>query len=199
LPSHVGLSDSQVKMVNDSRYMVMSSLSGVKRAFLLCGEPGCGKTTVIKEVLAKVNRSAGGFYTEEIRDHGSRQGFRIVTLDGKKAILARTPTKSRYRVGKYGVDIENMDEVAAPAVREAVRACDIVVIDEIGKMELFSSAFKEAVIEALESGKMILGTIMLASHPWADGVKKRAEVEVMPVTKVNRGEVADRVLRWLGS
>jgi nucleoside-triphosphatase len=172
---------------------------GMKKAYLLSGEPGSGKTTIIKEVLAKVGKSAGGFYTEEIRSQGIRQGFQIVTLDGKNATLSHIGVISRHRVGKYGVDTSSMDTVAIPAVREAIRSCDIVVIDEIGKMELFSTYFRDAVTEALESDKRVLGTIMLAPHPWADGIKRRAEVEIIRVTKANRSEVVDQVLLWLDS
>jgi nucleoside-triphosphatase len=66
-------------------------------------------------------------------------------------------------------------------------------------MELYSSAFKEVVIEALDSGKKVLGTVMLASHPWADKVKQRAEVEIVHLTRANRDEIAGRLLRWLES
>jgi len=177
----------------------MSSRFGMKKACLLSGEPGSGKTTIIKEVLSKVGKSAGGFYTEEIRSQGIRQGFRIITLDGKSATLAYSGIRSPYRVSKYGVDVSSMDEVAIPAVREAIRSRDIVVIDEIGKMELFSYSFRDAVIEALESEKRVLGTIMLASHPWADVVKRRAEVEIISVTRFNRSEVVDQVVGWLES
>jgi len=177
----------------------MSSRFRMKKAYLLSGQPGSGKTTIIKEVLSKVGKSAGGFYTEEIRNHGIRQGFRIITLDGESATLAHSGISSPYRVSKYRVDINSMDRVAIPAVREAICNRDIVVIDEIGKMELFSYSFRDAVIEALESAKKVLGTIMLASHPWADVVKRRAEVEIIWVTRLNSSKVVDQVLGYLES
>jgi len=177
----------------------MSSRFRMKKAYLLSGQPGSGKTTIIKEVLSKVGKSAGGFYTEEIRNHGIRQGFRIITLDGESATLAHSGISSPYRVSKYRVDINSMDRVAIPAVREAICNRDIVVIDEIGKMELFSYSFRDAVIEALESEKRVLGTIMLASHPWADVVKRRAEVEIIWVTRLNSSKVVDQVLGYLES
>lgn len=169
----------------------------MKTAYFLTGEPGCGKTTLIREVLARSNKSAGGFYTQEIRSAGVRQGFKIVTLDGKTATLAHTDIRSPYRVSKYGVDLANMEELAVPAIREATETKDIVIIDEVGKMELFSGSFKEAVIEALQSGKKVLGTIMLASHPWADKIKELPEVEIVRVTKANRSEVLAKLLAWL--
>jgi nucleoside-triphosphatase len=171
----------------------------MKKACLLSGEPGSGKTTIIKEVLSKVNKSAGGFYTEEIRSQGARQGFKIITLDGKSAVLAHTSVRSTHRVSKYGVDTDSIDKVAVPALKQAIQSKDIIVIDEIGKMELFSSSFKDAVIEALESGKKVLGTIMLASHPWADKIKARQDVEIIKVTRLNRNEVVNQVLAWIGA
>lgn len=171
----------------------------MNRALFLTGEPGCGKTTIIKEALAKTNRSAGGFYTQEIRTKGVRQGFEIITLDGKSAILAHINVRSPYRVSKYGVDVESMDKVAVAALREVIQSKDVIVIDEIGKMELFSTPFKDTVLQALESGKKVLGTIMLASHPWADKIKQRPEVEIIRVTRFNRNEVLNKVLAWLAN
>jgi nucleoside-triphosphatase len=92
-----------------------------------------------------------------------------------------------------------MDRVAVPALKQAIQSKDVVVIDEIGKMELFSASFKDSVIEALESKKKILGTIMLASHPWADKIKERPEVEVIKVTRFNHDEAVKQVLDWLGT
>ncbi len=171
----------------------------MKQAYLLSGAPGVGKTTIIRQALAKVEGTTGGFYTQEIRSQGVRQGFEIVTLNGDKAILAHVDFHSPHRISKYGVDITNLDRVGVPAVRQAIQECDIVVIDEIGKMELFSLAFREAVLEALASGKKLLGTIMLPPHPWADNIKRHPGVQVLPVTRTNHHQVLEEVVGWLGS
>lgn len=173
-------------------------LAGNTRVCLLTGGPGVGKTTVIKRALDRAGLSAGGFFTEEIRLRGVRQGFGIVTLDGKRATLSHVDVKSRYRVGKYGVDIEALEEVGVASLREAVRYRDMVVIDEIGKMELFSNSFREAVEEALNGDKRVLGTIMLAPHPWADEVKRCPGVVTITVTRSNRERVLEQVTRWIG-
>lgn len=171
----------------------------MKRACLLSGSPGAGKTTIIKQAVSSWRGSVGGFYTEEIRARGVRQGFMISTLGGRSAVLAGMEVRSPYRVSKYGVDIEALDEVGVSAVREATRECDLVVIDEIGKMELYSPAFKEAVLEALSSGKRILGTVMLGSDPWADGIKRHPDVALVPVTRDNRSQVLRHVVEWVKS
>ena len=171
----------------------------MKQAFLLTGVPGSGKTSILKEVLAQVPASAGGFYTEEIRVGGMRHGFKIVTLDGQNATLAHIDIQSPYWVSKYGVDLAGLEEVAVPAIKKAIQECDVVVIDEIGKMELFSPSFREAALEAIESGKRVLGTIMLKPHPWADKIKQHPGVKVVPVTRMNRSQVVNQVLFWLKS
>ena len=168
-------------------------------ACLLSGSPGTGKTTIIKQAISTLRGRAGGFYTEEIRLGGVRQGFMIVTLDGHRVALAGVRIKSPYRVNKYGVDIEALKRVGVSAIREATRERDLVVIDEIGKMELFSPAFKEAVLEAINSGKRVLGTIMFSSHRWADEIKRRHDVAVIPLTRENQGQVLRQVLEWVKS
>ena len=171
----------------------------MKRALFLTGGPGVGKTTIIKEALARAGASAGGFYTEEIRSGGVRQGFRLTTLDGQSAVLAHVDIRSQYRVSKYGVNLEGLEWVGVAAIRQAIQDSAVVVIDEVGKMELFSPSFREAVSEALASDKKVLGTIMLAPHPWADAIKRHPEVEVIEVTRPSRDQVAGRVRRWLES
>src|SRR4030042_1602480 len=74
----------------------------MKPVYLLPGRPGTGKTSLIKEAIAGVKVKAGGFYTEEIRSQEVRQGFRLVTLDRRSAILAHINIHSPYRVSKDG-------------------------------------------------------------------------------------------------
>ena len=102
----------------------------------MTGQPGTGKTALIKEALARTKVKGGGFYTEEIRTGGTRQGFRIVALDGQEAILAHVSISSPYQVSKYRVDTDALDRVGVAALRQALKESDLVVIDEIGKMEL---------------------------------------------------------------
>jgi len=168
-----------------------------KRVCLLTGGPGVGKTTVIKRALDRTSILAGGFFSEEIRSAGVRQGFSVVTLDGQSAILSHVDIKGPYRVGKYGVDVEALERVGVAAIRESIQRCELVVIDEIGKMELLSSSFKEAVEEAINGGKRVLGTIMLASHPWADRVKRHPDVTTVAVTRSNRDSVLEQVVWWI--
>ena len=169
----------------------------MKQVYLLTGRPGTGKTSLIKQVVARMEGKAGGFFTEEIRSQGGREGFRLVTLDGVEAILAHVNVRSRYRVGRYGVNVEGLERVGVPALHQAARQCDLIVIDEIGKMELFSPRFREAVLQVIDGGKRVLGTIMLSTNPWADAIKQRPQVNLITVTRDNYHQVLAELLTWL--
>ncbi|MFC2021735.1 NTPase [Chloroflexota bacterium] len=169
----------------------------MKQVYLLTGRPGTGKTSLIKQVAAQMKGKAGGFYTEEIRSQGTREGFRLVTLDGEETILAHVNIHSPYRVSKYGVSIDALDRVGVPALHKAAQQYDLVVIDEIGKMELFSANFREAVSQLIGSGTRILGTIMLNPNPWADAIKRQPQVNLVTITRDNYRQVLAELLHWL--
>ena len=171
----------------------------MNRVLLLTGKPGTGKTAIIKEVLAKTKVKVGGFYTEEIRINGVRQGFRIITLDGNEAILAHVDISSPYQVSKYKVDLASLDKIAVAALHQALEESDLIVIDEVGKMELLSPEFREVVSQAIDSGKEVLGTIMLNPHPFADKIKSRPQVRTLLVTRDNRNRVLQDILDWLAA
>jgi nucleoside-triphosphatase len=176
----------------------------VTKKILLTGRPGCGKTTLIKGVVNKLSQRAGGFYTEEIRDSesvrersgGTRAGFKIVTLDGKEAVFAHVDFKTRDHVGKYGLDLSALERIGVGALRQAIQARRLVVIDEIGPMEIRSPTFREAVNEALDSELPVLATIFARSLPFTEAIKSRPDVTLIEVRPDNRerlvSELSDR-------
>ena len=169
----------------------------MQRVYLLTGRPGTGKTSLIKQAVADFEGRAGGFYTEEIRSRGTRLGFKLVTLDGNEAILSHIDFDKRFRVGKYGVDIRSLEQVGVSALRRAEQQDDLIVVDEIGKMELLSADFRDAVLKIIGGGKRVLGTIMLDSNPQADAIKCQPQVNLVEVTRANRNQVLDDLRSWL--
>jgi len=100
-------------------------------------------------------------------------------------------------IRRYGVDIDSLDRVGVSALHKAAQQCDLVVIDEIGKMELFSANFRRAVSQMIDSGKRILGTIMLSPNPWANAIKRQPQVNLVTVTRTNHQDVLEELRHWL--
>lgn len=169
------------------------------RRFLLEGRPGVGKTTVADR-LATLLREAGqpvsGFVTREIRERGRRLGFAIATMDGRRGTLAHVELPGPPRVGKYGVDLAVLESIGIPALRPA-DAGGVVIVDELGKMELASEDFRGAVSRALESEAALVATVQLARHPFTDALKARPGIERVEVTRESRDRLPERLAELL--
>jgi nucleoside-triphosphatase len=164
---------------------------------LLEGRPGAGKSTVARRVADRLRRervALSGFITEEIRQSGRRLGFSIETLDGDRGVLAHVDLPGPPRVGRYGVDLAAFERLAIPALEEAR---DIAIVDELGKMELASEAFRAAVAALFDRRASVVATVQSASHPFTDALKRRRDVEVLRVTSANRDELPGQLAERL--
>jgi len=153
---------------------------------LLEGRPGVGKTTAAG-ALVKALRVRGvevtGFTTEEIREGGRRLGFRVESVSGESAVLAHVELPGPPRVGRYGVDLGALERVALPSIAASV---GVVVIDELGKMELASERFRDAVAALVERDLTIAATVHAFPHPFTDELKRRPGVRTITITRRNR-------------
>jgi len=160
---------------------------------LLTGVPGCGKSTLIENIVKKIPGPVRGFITREIRSKGERVGFRILTLDGKEGVLAHKDSPSLLRVGRYGVNVDQLEKIALPAM-EPANPEEVVVIDEIGKMECLSLRFRETLRRLLDSENRVIGSIALKGDPFIQRIKQRPDVLLVQVTEKNRNSLADALM-----
>ncbi len=166
---------------------------------LLTGKPGIGKTTVVKKVYAFLGEKASGFWTEEIRDKtGKRIGFKIITTEKKECILASKYIDTHYRVSSYSVDINCIEKTAVPVLEKAILEDKIVLIDEIGKMELFSLRFLNIVKDIFEKKHSILATVPIKNiHPFVKELKNRKDILLIEVTYSNRDNLPEKIIHLL--
>jgi nucleoside-triphosphatase len=163
---------------------------------LLTGPPQCGKTTVVQKVAALWPGTAAGFYTREVRRSGVRLGFEIVTLAGESALLSHVDFPGPYRVGKYGVNLENFHRVALSAltVRPGV---DLMVVDEVGKMECLSERFVAAMERLWGAPVPLLITVAEKGGGYMTALKAKPDKFLVTVTPTTRDELPARILAFL--
>lgn len=167
--------------------------------FLITGPPRCGKTTLILRIIqdSSLSDKVGGFITEEMREKGERVGFKIVSLpDNEEGLLARKGFSSPFRVGKYGVHLEDLENTGCAAIEDALRSEKAVVVDEIGKMELFSEKFKNTLLKALDSPLKVLASVMERKNEFVDRIKRRPDVTVVRLDRGNFEVVFREVQNW---
>ena len=171
-----------------------------KRVLLLTGAPGVGKTTVLiktVDALKAQGVSVGGMISREAREGNVRIGFEIIDLtNSKHGWLAHVNQRTGPQVGKYHVNMEDLEKIGATAIAEAVEKCDAVAVDEIGPMELFSQKFKQAVKQALESKKLVLAVVHAkAREPLINEAKQRDDAETFTVTLANRDKLTEELTK----
>jgi nucleoside-triphosphatase len=166
---------------------------------LIEGRPGSGKTTAaaqLAHLLRERKIEVQGFVTHEVRETGSRVGFTVKSLGGEEAMLAHVKLAGPPRVGKYGVDLDAFERVALPAL-QSPPADGVVVIDELGKMELASAAFRERVFELLDAPTTMVATVHAFRHPFTDRLKSRRGLELIKLTRANREALPTQLLERL--
>ena len=155
--------------------------------FLITGNPGIGKTTLIMqfakyyEQRCKIN----GFYTREIRQSGVRIGFGITTFQGTEKILAHVNFDSQYRIGRYGVSLSNLND-AIQIIESRTDPPDIWIIDEIGKMESYSSKFKNFIERVFSELPAVIATIAKSAGGWISLIRNRKDLKLLELTYHNR-------------
>lgn len=161
------------------------------RHILLTGPPGIGKTTAIVQLARQLSGlEVAGFYTQEIRENGQRVGFSVAAFSGPMRTFAHVTFRNVNRVGRYGVDVAAFEKIALP---EFARPCDVMLIDEIGKMECFSSHFVAAVRGLLDDRTPMVVTVAVKGSGFIAEVKARPDVELWQITRANRDEMPERL------
>src|SRR3989338_741189 len=165
---------------------------------LIVGRPGSGKTTLLKELTRSLRHCPiDGFLTEECREGEQRVGFWLSPLDGRQVLLAHRRLEHGVRVGPYLVNVSVLEDVAVPVIQRGLQHAFLLFLDELGKMELCSKPFERAVQEAFDHGPSIVATAAVSPLPFLAALKRRRDVELIPLSASNRHEVREELLARL--
>lgn len=168
----------------------------------ITGLPGAGKTHALRrviEMLEQDNRVIGGMLTEPIYEDDDRVGFKVIDwMTKEEDILAHVEVDSKIVVGKYGIDIDVLEQIGVKAIVNATEKAELIIIDEVGKMEVESIRFIEAVRNALETDKPLILTLHKKSrNPLLQDIRRRDDVRILEVTPINRNLLPYKIIKLL--
>ena len=168
----------------------------------ITGLPGSGKTYALFRVIDMLKEEElriGGMIDEPIEEDRRKTGFTVRNLlTGEKQVFASTDFESKVMVGKIGVDLSKLEEVGVKAIKDAIQECDIIVIDEVGKMEVESELFVETVKESLDADKPMIITLHKKSrNPLLQDIRRRDDVRILEVTPTNRNILPYKIVRLM--
>ena len=165
---------------------------------LIVGRPGVGKTSMMKRLIQAVRRfPIDGFITEELREGGQRVGFWLSPLDGRQVLLAHRRMEHGHRVGPYRVNVDVLEQTVVPVVERGIQHAFLMFLDELGAMELCSRRVTEIVQYAFDRGPSIVATAGIHSIPFLTQLKRRKDVELVPLSTSNRRPVEEELVARL--
>jgi len=168
----------------------------------ITGLPGAGKTHALLKVIEMLEAEGckvGGMVTEPIIEGGKRTGFAIVDWQNKeKGVFAHVDINSKFNVGKFGVDLNVLETVGVKALLKATEDSDLIVIDEVGRMEVESQTFIETVKYALDIEKPLILTLHKKSrNPLLQDIRRRDDVRILEVTPINRNLLPYKIMKLM--
>ena len=157
----------------------------------LTGVPGVGKTETLLKIIKRLEGKSitvGGMVTEPIMENGERAGFKILDWEAKKeGVLAHKKFDSEIDVNGYKVNLKDLEEIGVPSILNAIENCDLIIIDEVGKMEISSPKFVDAMRKVLDCDKCILMTLHKKSrNPLLQEIRRRDDVRIIEVTRIGK-------------
>jgi len=154
---------------------------------VLVGKPRSGKTTIIKKLASFfLPEEIAGFYTEEILYNNERIGFELVDVKtGKRDLLAHKNISGLYKIGRYGVMVENLENFLKQ-INPGEKNARLTFIDEVGKMECLSEFFRKTVLQLLEKPSKVVFTAPLKGTDFIEEFKQKPGLKKIYVTAANR-------------
>lgn len=165
----------------------------------ITGLPGAGKTHALRKVVEMLEVEGikvGGMITDALKEKGKKVGFMVQDLLTKEeGVLAHIDSDSEVRFLEYGVNMDMLDNIGVKAIESSIDLADVIVIDEVGKLEVESQNFVEVVKDALEADKPLLLTLHKKSrNPLLQDIRRRDDVRILEVTPINKNILPYKII-----
>ncbi|MEM0157017.1 MAG: NTPase [Thermoplasmataceae archaeon] len=151
----------------------------------------------IIDMLEKDGTVVQGVLVSEITEHGKLLGYSLFDISTKKKItFAQAGIISRIKIDKLGVDTRLLEEILVPSLQKARESADVIVIDEIGKLENTTRSIQAEIETTLKSEKPLIVTLHKKSrNPVLQEIRALEGIRVFDITPINKSTLPFKVLR----
>lgn len=170
----------------------------------LTGKKNTGKTTIIKKVVAELNLATGGFMVGRDQSGSHWSSFYLlpasIYLDNNREKIKKLKEKGTFawKDSKKRIKIESnvFDNYGTKLLNKDSKE-DIIIMDELGRFELKAYNFQNKVIDLIKSNIPVLGVIKPEKNFFLDKVRRKLDQKPVLVTKENRKDIYNFVLKEL--
>ena len=166
----------------------------------LTGRVKSGKSTVLRKVLAELKPCRiGGFFTEAVIENSQTVGYQIRSVSNQSMIFARANSQGEYQIGGFGIFPEVFESLGVRILESALESSQLILMDEIGVMEVGAPKFKESILRCLNSNIVVSGAIKYKSNTFLDTIRNRPDLELLYVNESNRDSLPQLVIKQIRS
>ncbi|MFP4546285.1 MAG: nucleoside-triphosphatase, partial [Methanomassiliicoccales archaeon] len=95
-------------------------------------------------------------------------------------------------------DLKALENLGVPALKRAQEEADVIVVDEVGRMEVESEVFVDTVKDALDEDTPIILTLHKKSrNPLLQDIRRRDDVRILEVTPINRNLLPYKIMKLM--
>lgn len=169
----------------------------MSKHLFLTGEKKIGKSTAIKKFLHTLQPDFSGYQTQPVIINDKVRGYALhsfETLDEEENdVIISVRAGVRRNILVEGIfDTIGVKIIEASLTSEA----ELVLIDELGKLEDSSLMFQESIIKLLDSEHKVLGVLQKKESKMSALLKERDDCEIIEITEANRDGAADLIQQW---
>ncbi|MCX6272371.1 MAG: hypothetical protein NTU44_14390 [Bacteroidetes bacterium] len=174
-----------------------------QKVFVISGAVGQGKTTMVRNVIDNLRKqkiTVGGFFSPGIIEGDTTIGYDIVDIERQQRVifLRQNVDPGLNKIGKFCIYPDGL-EVGINAIIPARNIKnEIVVIDEVGKLELENEGWADGIEKLLKDPNYHL--ILTVRDTFAEQVKNKwnsVEFMFFDITSLNALEISNQILKQI--
>ncbi len=164
----------------------------------LTGPLHIGKSTIINKVIQQWPEwKIGGFRTRPVFDNAQKCGFIFQSFDGQEDCFAHTEMNSPDQFDVYHYDANIFETLGCSALGRSLSESDLIVMDEIGVMEIRARQFQQMIVRCLDAPVWVIGAFQQRADWFRKLLANRSDTVIFEVDSANRDELVQRIIALL--